>query len=570
MICINKIEIENFRSFKEKKYSKDLNELSKINIFTGKNNSGKTNTLRAVYLFFNPETYNPDLDMNFIKKITGGQSKFPKITIDFIDNEICGENIKYSIKCDLNKDIKSCYTINYKSNVNGNVKDKLNTPIKIKNYLNSKFKCVYLSTTDEVISEQANNALNDMILEYYKKRNTEIKNSITEFEEAYKKLFDTFENNIQDMESGMREAFSILNNNGFKVSPKLELDKSLKITDFLQKNLNLKIDDSYIQDINSKGAGIQRASIILMNVFLLNEIYSNKNKIILLDEPEAFLYPLLIGKVKEVLNSAVSKQENIQLFITTHSSTFLSDVNKDGYQYYNIEQKQEEREYNRSKNKTDINKYSIVSKYDRKIKNEVLRNYGLIDSIEDYEEVIIVEGQTDKNYIEHIFRNENIIPQIKYSNQFTYNYIGKGASSVLHILSYLDNINDVSRKVFVLLDGDEEGRSIQNKIKPREYKNLSIKCKVLEKDKVIEDYVFSKENLVKKVIEIESDFSRVENLEEKISNYPNVIEGLKAVIQMFSIDININKLKIELSKNLDKYEINNSWILDEMKEYFEI
>ena len=52
MINIESISISNFRSFKEKKFSKNLKQLTSMNIFTGKNNAGKTNILRAIHLFF--------------------------------------------------------------------------------------------------------------------------------------------------------------------------------------------------------------------------------------------------------------------------------------------------------------------------------------------------------------------------------------------------------------------------------------------------------------------------------------------------------------------------------------
>lgn len=102
MIRITKIKINNFRSFKN---SDNLIEnFDKLNILTGRNNVGKTNVLRAINLFFNPEVYNSAIDRNAIKQIIQGSSKEPVITVDFIDDELDrGKVSKYQIYLNLNK-----------------------------------------------------------------------------------------------------------------------------------------------------------------------------------------------------------------------------------------------------------------------------------------------------------------------------------------------------------------------------------------------------------------------------------------------------------------------------------
>ena len=66
MISITNVRVSNFRSFKEVKNT--ISNLSEINVMVGKNNVGKTNLLRAVFLFFHPDTYDCDIDRNYIKK----------------------------------------------------------------------------------------------------------------------------------------------------------------------------------------------------------------------------------------------------------------------------------------------------------------------------------------------------------------------------------------------------------------------------------------------------------------------------------------------------------------------
>lgn len=193
-IIIKKVTISNFRSFKNSCNS--IDEINNLNMFTGKNNAGKTNILRAINLFFNPSNYNPQIDMNAIKKITGGASKHPKIEIKFEENQKGQKSLPYTIVLDLNQE-KDYYKLKGKKSIS-----KLSSSKKISDYLAKNFKCVYLSTTDEEITEQAYKVVNDMILQYYKKRNKAIRSTIENFENQYKTLISTFESNISDSLTG--------------------------------------------------------------------------------------------------------------------------------------------------------------------------------------------------------------------------------------------------------------------------------------------------------------------------------------------------------------------------------
>ena len=450
MIKVTGIEIRNFRSYKDRENI--VTGIKDLNIVVGKNNVGKTNILRAIYLFFNPENYNPVTDRNMIKQITGGATKDPKITIIFEDDEIIkGNLVQYKISCDLNGG--SGYKL--VENSDKGVEQKLKDNTSIRKYLQKKFKCIYLSTTDENIEKQTESIIDDLILRYFKKQSKEVKLVIEKFENQYIELTNTFRNNIKGIEDNLSNQFDALKEIGIK--PVLEIENKSDVTQFLMDNIKMKLDDSYVQDINSKGAGVQRASLILLSLYLLSEIFVSENKIILLDEPEAFLYPLLVKKVKMTLEETIECHKNFQVFMTTHSREFLKEINNIRYGFYDVKQVLEETSYQRSKNDTDINKYSVVRGIDKKIKCEVLKNYGLLDEIDDYESIIVCEGPTDKNYLLKILQNEDFVPQIRYGKyvdgvgessalNLKYNYVGKGATAILPILIFLDNISEISRK----------------------------------------------------------------------------------------------------------------------------
>ena len=85
MISIEKVKIERFRSIL--KLDLDIDISYKLISICGQNNVGKTNTLRAINLFFNPEDYNISLDRSILKQAQGGASIDPTITITFFNSD---------------------------------------------------------------------------------------------------------------------------------------------------------------------------------------------------------------------------------------------------------------------------------------------------------------------------------------------------------------------------------------------------------------------------------------------------------------------------------------------------
>lgn len=574
MIKIEKLQIKNFRSFKNK--GNEIIDLGQLNIFTGKNNVGKTNVLRALNLFFNPELYNSSIDMNAIKQITGGGTKDPVIIVHFIDDELEKEkNNKYYIKLDLNKEQYSSTSDH----------PKLADSKKIKNYLQNKFNCIYLSTTDQDLSSQAYSLINDMILQYFKKKHQVIRKTIDDFEKNYRKLLSTFKGQISSIESDLNDQFKLFRENGISITPKLSIQENTKITDFLLSNMDLQLDDDYAQIINAKGAGVQRTSVILLTFFLLNEISQNKNNVVLLDEPEAFLYPLLTTGLKESIKKMVSQENsNSQIFVTTHSREFLKEINNRQFRFYNITQEKEIQEFKRSKNDKDIVKYSIVNSYDGdvSIKNQVLKNYGLLDEIDDYEQIIICEGETDKNYIEKILNLKPYRPQIRYDKylndvkDLNYNFIGKGTESILPILLYLDRVSNVSRDIFILLDGDDAGQKAEKKIKQNingnNFSNFNITIYRLQDGKEIEDVVYKEEDFIQRLYSISNEIcekkQEFREYFDRNKENKNYIDILKEFINYHGLNIHEGKIKSLLSQNLNSVNIQSEWLLEEIDSIF--
>lgn len=572
--------VSNFRSFKERKNSTEFSNLNLINVLTGENNTGKTNVLRALNLFFNPELYDPEIDRNYINKLTGGASSHPILYISLLDtesNNVIDIQLKFSMQ---NKEIIYTYAV---KNIVGNIPEaiglsKNSSSKNIMTFVKNNFKVVYLGAADDLITDQANKVLTDMILSYYKKQNKEIRKSITSFEDSYKTLISDLRDNLQTLSNGMKQEFQNLPQSFY---PELEITKEKTITDFLIDNFQLKINDVYSQKLQVKGAGVQRSSIILMNLFLVNYLYNNENTIILIDEPEAFLYPTLVKSLKKIFQNVVSTNASMQMFITTHSQEFISETNNNYYAFYNLDQKIEHRSYQRSKSEEDIVKYSSIYAYNSRVKNEVLLKYGLLDSVDDSENIIVVEGISDKNYLLSILP-EKYRPQIRTGSDYKeWNYIGNGANGILPILHYLNSVSDIKRNIFVLLDGDNEGETAKKKILSEKEllnsQNLTVFN--LDSDNTIEDYFFSRDDLIEAIVTIQQKYNAIPYFDETLfrtvlsQSKQNNIEALKTYLSMTdNSGMHLGSIKYKLSKyklsSMSKGITKTDTLLEHIKNFF--
>ena len=99
MITITDITINRFRSIIS--LSLHISRQENLIALCGKNNVGKTNTLRAINLFFNPKSFQRTIDMPKIKNATGGQAIYSRIEVTFYDDK----NGEYY---EIIRDVKDC------------------------------------------------------------------------------------------------------------------------------------------------------------------------------------------------------------------------------------------------------------------------------------------------------------------------------------------------------------------------------------------------------------------------------------------------------------------------------
>lgn len=220
--------------------------------------------------------------------------------------------------------------------------------------------------------------------------------------------------------------------------------KPPKDMDSLFGNFSLRMKDSVENTLSSKGTGIQCLSLFSSFKSISKKEYDNgKNTIWMIEEPESFLHPSLSTACSKILESL---QKNAYVVTTTHSLAFVSaDVSKIIELY---------KENGTTKDKKHTKKFDAVT--------SIRENLGV--KFSDFFNIsgpaLFVEGATDKLYISQILKltsNDD-----EYKERWPYLRMAQidefgGVSALGGFLKgcykYLSN----QTQVVVIFDGDEAG-----------------------------------------------------------------------------------------------------------------
>ena len=322
MICIEKVKIERFRSIL--KLELDIEISFNLISICGQNNVGKTNTLRAINLFFNPEDYDVFLDRPILKEAQRGGSIDPNITLTFFNSN---DNFYYEISRSLkeykeNQQFSGLKGYKYKKANTKKISKKEMKNDEIYNLL-KKIRFRYIESINidipELIEELTENIID---VEYGKSR---LSNSKKELSEAYKKyteglqeILDVFSNKISATFNNFKSEWAIK----FHVPSFFQTFR-----DLISHDVELRIDDRGGFNTEQKGSGLQRLAVILLTFEILKRI-KNKNHIICVDEPDIYLHEGLQKKLKKFFEE---NSRNVQIFYTTHSKIFI-----DSYSLKNV------------------------------------------------------------------------------------------------------------------------------------------------------------------------------------------------------------------------------------------
>ena len=475
MIKITKLTIQRFRSIID--MSLDFNVDSNIVSICGPNNVGKTNVLRALCLFFNPQQYNPKTDIPTLKNATWGGAVHPKVIVYFFDDST---QQKYVLERDFKKiredsiELSGCCIKNrVKTNLSKEAIDSFMNDIQFFN----------IESANLVIPDVIEKITEDMIsLEYDKARFTSNKTALRTAYNTYidglQDILNIFADNISETFRRFRDSWGV----AFNV-PK----NSDTFRDLISDDVSLTIKDKGSNGIVEKGSGLQRLALILLQFEIADKLIHKKNAIICIDEPDMFLHEGLQRKLKEFLDE---KALSMQIFLTTHSKIFIDTF---GMKNTILLDAKLYDQYVTRRNKNievmetipiDIGTekgYKIICSHlgIEEKKYEILEEFNLL-----------VEGECDKKYISELSRYFKLKePKFISAN---------GADNMIKYLdfyeSYYRNYTSFTPFIRVILDNDIKGRETLRKLKAKKFQHIKAEYQLLPNFLNDADYNLEKNN----------------------------------------------------------------------------
>ncbi|MES5896647.1 AAA family ATPase [Bacillus cereus group sp. RP43] len=521
--------------------SNGISNLSKINIFVGSNNSGKSKMLRNLFIE-KPLLFKiNNIDLEKIKHykdefkqraeviinsrdildykdilsdtkefedlsyITEGQEHIPKFyyMIDdliksYNQGRIISEKVGDSYIIDDKKIVNEFdYTSinNELKKLAEEIKEKLGYPIP-ENFI---FKKVYIPTLRGLrILEKNDDLYFKRTKEDYfeEKEQIDIFTGLNLYEEVRDLLLGSFEERekIADFQKFLGSTFF----DGQRVT--LVPKKDSKV-------LFVKIGEEKEYPIHMVGDGIQ--SIIIMTFPIFK--YKDEKLLMFIEEPELFLHPGLQRKLLEAM--ANESNSSVQYFITTHSNHFLDltlDIDRISIYLFS-------KELENSQKKEKEAKFIVenVSNED----NNVLEILGVRNSSVFLSNCTIwVEGITDRYYLRHFLKVyiNSLNKGLEFKEDFHYSFVEYSGNNITH-WSFLDeegsdvessyssiNVDRLCSRLFLISDKDSEGKlprqeKLREKLKDRFY---CLECREIEN-------ILSKQVLLKVI----ADYEKVEEEE---------------------------------------------------------
>lgn len=493
MILITKVNIEYFRSLK----SVSIKNINHLNIFSGKNDIGKSNILKALDIFFNKSRiqFSDDYNKERLSEVRSESIKgkqFIKISIEF-KNTGTYPTLPKSFLISKTWDrqgnlIDGGHKDNFDSLANRGIIKKEKIPIarrSLTKFLN-KVRYTYIpAIRDETFFSYLLNQLQETIFEVEeRKRNQTFQESISNFNNTIGTLTSVLNDEFKTV-SGISSSLSFPNN----------------ISEIFQRLIIETKSGEHNIPLRMRGDGIRLRYIpTILNYISKNSKYF---EIWGFDEPENSCEYSLSKKIAEQFEQEYTSKA--QIFLTTHSFHFisLSGPKSSKYRVFRKDGSQN----------TDI---SLVNEIDRNILSnelgvleinaELSKLYNSLSEemklIENTKEILknsqkpylIFEGKTDNELFECAFKalyvrdisddyilcehmttvdGSTIGSGANFINQFMFNHISKTPTNnfIIGVFDYdktgVDEINAL-KKVFNKIDIATEAYLLyQHKSKPK-------------------------------------------------------------------------------------------------------
>ncbi len=476
-IKIKTVEIKNFRSIKHSKI-----EFKNLNIFVGLNDAGKSNYLKALNLFFNNETdYGKSFDFetdfsNYYEKYSK-KAKIVEIIVTFeFPQQYNGGNC-FSWKKTWNMYGFMQDSMYPENNKNG----KLPPRAKISAALHYvKYRYIPAVKSQEVYK----GLMKDL---YYAITNS----SVAAMKKSIKGFANEIINTTIEVSEKIKNNINIESQISVPHDP-IDLFTSL-IIDTKVDNTNFKIP------LNFRGDGIQVIHIpyILEYVDDTENTSSEKGKprknvLWGFEEPENGLE---ITKAMELANKFMNFSNDIQIVLTTHSPVFFQKNYSNDSKVFYVNQSNKGTTI-ADDNKGNLDKGLGLLEFISPIVKEEIEKYNN-NSIPSNKDCILVEGITDKDYLELAINLYSTKLKRLIDNKELMIYASKTDGGVDNVCNYakVRAYIDKNHKTLILFDNDRAGKEGRRKLNNEDsIKSARIKILKLDPDDKIKQYF--KSNIV--------------------------------------------------------------------------
>lgn len=413
--------------------------LQNMTILIGKNNEGKSNLIKALNLAMKIVEFSGNFKRRIIPhQLYVWRDDFPvglqnktklrnKNTEFRMDFKLSGEEITAfhekvgsSINGDLSVYIEIKQDETFSITVPKRGKNATALSSKIENI--SRFICdnISLQYIPAIRSESdAYDVISNIIESEFQQTEDEEYKKAQEYIEKYQKK------KLKELSDRIQEPLAVFMPSVKSVSLSLEDRFSRKF--FLRnKNFEISIDDGALTSLSQKGDGVK--SLTTMAILSKTNI---KNRIIIIDEPEAHLHPEAIHYLKKVLYDLTTTN---QLIISTHNPIFV--------------------------NRTSVSSNIIVENHKATPAEriETIRKtlgVKIADNLLYSDYMIVVEGPSDKMVIERFMQEDEQLRSMLNDNTITVKSIG----GVRNLRNELYNLEQFLCDYMVILDFDEAGKN---------------------------------------------------------------------------------------------------------------
>jgi AAA15 family ATPase/GTPase len=323
---------------------------------------------------------------------------------------------------------------------------------------------IHSSSSDHVSFSKQNDYVHRTMFDYFKAEKEANKLSISTGLDFYDQL-NRLKNGDPDKRDLVKDFEAFLGETFFQ-------NKTIVITPHIDKDVvTFMIDEGKERPIYDLGDGIQ-AIILLTYPLFFNK---GKEMIFFFEEPEIYLHP---GFQRIFIDTLLSKRfESFQYFFTTHSHHFL-DITLD---HNNISI------YNFRQQKSSVDKFDIenVQSGDISLLEELgVRNASVFLS----NCTIWVEGITDRIYIRKYLEMLMDTKGSSFREDYHYSFVEYGGNNITH-WSFLDdddanhaniNVDRICKRIFVVTDQDgagevKDGGRVDKEKKQKRQKQLKAK-----------------------------------------------------------------------------------------------